>query len=309
MIVHQFATNFTSGTGRQAIAGTGGAFALYDGDFDNAYFTSGNGTGNLIVCGGSFFGTVEPTLYRMPINAGLMNAGSSTGPGVGTANVPCSPVTDIFNPAAGGVDRIFSSVTSGSDVQACSSGGCISNLVSNTWKASTSYSVGTIILDPSNFMQVAGNTGTSSGTVPTWVDTCSNTTNDGTITWTNAGFLTPRTPTNWTPSTFWSVGSKILDSNLNIECNLQTGKISGTTAPIWKTTIGALTTEPSGLQWRNGGPMTTHALSTAGGTSGIIMDNILGTAGSSQVYFSTLGTGGCGVGNGCAIQASQAGLN
>jgi len=55
--------------------------------------------------------------------------------------------------------------------------------------------------------------------------------------------------------------------------------------------------------------MTTHALSTAGGTSGIIMDNIVGTAGSSQVYFSTLGTGGCGAGNGCAIQASQAGLN
>lgn len=310
MIVHQFPTSFTSGTGNQAIAGTGGAFPLYDGDFDNTYFTSGNGTGNLIVCGGSFFGLVETTIYRMPINAGLMNAGSSTGPPLATSGVPCSPVTDIFNPAGGGVDRFFASVTSGSDVQSCASGGCITNLVSNPWKASTSYSVGEVVLDPGNYMQVANNSGTSkSGTAPPWVDNCGNTTSDNTIIWTNAGLLTPRTPQAWQSGTFWSVGFRILDSNLNIECALETGIASGATAPVWKTAVGAVTTESTGLQWRNGGPMTTHALSTAGGTSGIIMDNILGTAGSSQVYFSTLGTGGCGAGNGCAIQASQAGLN
>jgi hypothetical protein len=58
--------------------------------------------------------------------------------------------------------------------------------------------------------------------------------------------------------------------------------------------------------------MTSHALPTSGGTSGIIMDNVVGTgviAGASQVYFSTLGTGAGGAGNGCAVQASQSNLN
>jgi hypothetical protein len=58
--------------------------------------------------------------------------------------------------------------------------------------------------------------------------------------------------------------------------------------------------------------MTSHALPVAGGASGIIMDNIVGSgvlAGASEIYFSTLSTGGCGAGNGCAVQASQSALN
>jgi len=55
-----------------------------------------------------------------------------------------------------------------------------------------------------------------------------------------------------------------------------------------------------------------HSLPASGGASGIIIDNVVapGTLGTSEVYFSTLGTTGtCGAGNGCAVQASQAGLN
>jgi hypothetical protein len=54
-----------------------------------------------------------------------------------------------------------------------------------------------------------------------------------------------------------------------------------------------------------------HATVT-GGASGVIIDNLAGTAGASQVYFTPLGNQTCttsgGLG-GCAIQASQAGLN
>ena len=52
-------------------------------------------------------------------------------------------------------------------------------------------------------------------------------------------------------------------------------------------------------------------LAAAGGTSGIIIDNVATTpTGASQVYFSTLGSQSCaGVSGGCAVQASQSGLN
>lgn len=313
MAVYQFATNFTSGTGTKATVGNGGSLPLYNGDFDNAYLTSANATGNLFVCGGSSFGSSEPSIYRVPITAGVMSSSSIQGPALGTSNVACSPVSDIYTPSTG-VDRMYAGVTSGGDEAACSGVGCVVNLMSNTWQKSTSYSPGQVILDPLNNMQVASGTttGTSGTTTPFWNETCGNQTSDGTVTWTDAGFLSPVTPTAWQKSAFWSVGFRILDSNLNYECALETGIASGTTAPTWKTTIGLITTEATGLQWRNAGPMTSHALGATGGTSGIIMDNIVGSGtlvGASQIYFSILSTGECGAGNGCAIQASQSTLN
>jgi hypothetical protein len=55
------------------------------------------------------------------------------------------------------------------------------------------------------------------------------------------------------------------------------------------------------------------SLAGSGGTSGIIIDNAVGTgtmAGSSQVYFSTHGNQTCGTSGtgGCAVQASQSAL-
>jgi hypothetical protein len=55
----------------------------------------------------------------------------------------------------------------------------------------------------------------------------------------------------------------------------------------------------------------------AGGTSGITLDNTVGSgtlAGASEVYFTPLATGNCSTGTGqgiggCAIQASQSTLN
>jgi len=311
--VYQFAANFTSGTGIKATVGFGGSFPLYNGTLDNAYFTSPNGTGSLFVCGGGGFSPSEPAIFRISITSGTMSASSVGGPAIGLSNTACSPLTEVFNPASGGTDRIFASVPNGSDAAACSSGACVNDLVIGAWQPSTSYSVGQHILDAANFWQVVATAGTSkSGSAPSWIDTCGNVTTDNTITWTNAGFLTPVTPGPWQANTFWSVGSRITDSNNNIECNLQTGIHSAVSPPVWNTAIGALTTEVTGLQWRNGGPLTSHGLPVAGGTSGIIIDNIVGTgilAGASQVYFSTLGTGGCGAGNGCAVQASQSALN
>lgn len=69
--VYQFASNFTSGTGVKATAGTGGSFPLYAGDFDNAYFSSA-GTGSLYVCGWGV-AAPEPTIFRIPITSGVMS--------------------------------------------------------------------------------------------------------------------------------------------------------------------------------------------------------------------------------------------
>ena len=101
--VHQFATSFASGTGISAAVGFGGSITLYAGSFDNAYYTSADGTGTLFVCGLGFpgFFPAEPMILRIPISAGTMSASSQFGAGLGTGNVPCSPVTEVFNPAAG----------------------------------------------------------------------------------------------------------------------------------------------------------------------------------------------------------------
>ena len=310
--VYQFGVNFTSGTGTKAAVGFGGTFPLYTGDFDNAYYASANGTGNLYVCGGGQF-SHEPTIFSIPINSSVMFTSSVAGSALGLSNTACSPVTEVFNPAGTGTDRLFASVPNGGDAQACSSGGCVNNLTIGAWKASTSYTVGQHILDPSSNWQVVATAGISkSGTAPSWMSTCGLETTDATVTWTNAGFVTQYTPQGWQAGAFWSVGFRIIDSNNNLECALQTGIASGSTPPVWNTAIGGVTTEVTGLQWRNGGPLPSHALPAAGGTSGIIMDNIVGSgvlAGASEVYFSPLSTGGCGAGNGCAVQASQSALN
>ncbi len=311
--VYQFAANFTSGAGIKATVGFGGTFPLYDATFDNAYYSSVDGTGSLYVCGGGGFSPSEPAIFRIPVTSGAMSTSSVAGPAIGTSNTACSPVTEVFNPAAGGTDRIFASVPNGSDAAPCSSGSCVNNLAIGAWQPSTSYAVGQLVLDPANFWQVVAAPGISNGGgAPSWLDSCGNETADGAVTWTNAGFFTPVTPQGWQANTFWSVGSRITDSNNNLECNLQTGIHSAVTPPVWNTAIGGLTTEVTGLQWRNGGHLPSHALPVAGGASGIIMDNIVGSgvlAGASQVYFSTLSTGGCGAGNGCAVQASQSALN
>jgi hypothetical protein len=62
----------------------------------------------------------------------------------------------------------------------------------------------------------------------------------------------------------------------------------------------------------NAASLTAATASAAGGTSGIVIDNASGTGGASQIYFTPLADQACptstGTG-GCAIQASQSGLN
>lgn len=117
--------------------------------------------------------------------------------------------------------------------------------------------------------------------------------------------------TAWQASSAYLLNQEILDSNLNIQ-KVTTAGTSGSSQPSWNATSGGTTNDGSVVVWTNQGSMAANAASRAatGGTSGIIIDNTASSTGASQVYFSTLSNGTCGTssGVGCAVQASQAGL-
>jgi hypothetical protein len=116
--VFQFASNFPYNAGGTEVAvasdNTPPVSAFYAGDFDNAYFNSTDGTGNMYVCSTN---AGLNALWQIPITAGVMGT-PVVGPTLTTANVPCSPVTEFFNPNIdvtsgqdlNGTDLIFLSV-------------------------------------------------------------------------------------------------------------------------------------------------------------------------------------------------------
>jgi len=140
-------------------------------------------------------------------------------------------------------------------------------------------------------------------------------TTDHTVTWVDQGLQSAFTPAAWAANFAYHTGSLILDGNGNVEVCIATfaAGTSGSSAPTWSTTPGAFTAD-SEVVWENVGAIATAALATAGGTSAIIIDNMVGSgtlAGTSQVYFSTLSNQTtCGTSStvGCAVQASQSAL-
>jgi hypothetical protein len=92
-------TNVVSAT----VGGTGTA-QVHNGTFDNAYYNSANGTGNLYVCGHDTGNANHPTLFSVAMSGavtpGLMAAAPSAptaGLALGTGTGECSPLTEIYN--------------------------------------------------------------------------------------------------------------------------------------------------------------------------------------------------------------------
>jgi hypothetical protein len=305
--------------GTSTFTGTPLPNPLYDGTVDNAFLNSANATGNLYVCGNT---GANPILYVVPIQAGALGipAVLSTLATNGT-NPACSPVTDISAPGAtagsAATEHLFVSVQNNSTT--CGSGGCIQNLVDTPWQASTSFTVGQEILVKGSssavrYINVVITAGTSGTTQPSWPNTSGVTRADGSVVWLNQGNTT--TPINlWQAShSYTVVGGRVFDgNNVQVVRTTVAPHLSGGTAPTWNTTPGGFTAD-NNISWVNAGPLPTAALASTGGTSGIIIDNVVdpGTfAGASQVYFSTLADQNCatsGVIGGCAVQASQSAL-
>jgi hypothetical protein len=318
--VYSFATNFTGGTsGAKAIVGSSKVAPpnpnpLYEGSFDSAYQASGNATGNLYVCGNT---AGPPILYQIPIAAGVMGT-VVPGPPLTTATTGCSPVTDISNPnAAGGTTEwIFAGVqTTGSGTN-CAAGGCIMNFKVQPWKPSTAYAIGQEVLDTHFQIQVVRIAGTSRTAAlghPAWsVAVDGSTTDAGTLRWTNQGPYVLAHPA-WQATHAYAAGAQILDTNGNVEWVITRGTSKAGAHPAWSAAINGQTADGT-VRWRNLGAIATASAAAAGGTSGIIMDNTVGSGtllGASQVYYSTQGNQTCTTGGsgGCAVQASQSGLN
>ncbi len=88
------------------ITGTVPASPLYVGAFDDPYYTSSDGTGELYTCGTA--GTVN-SLWVITLTASAVTD-TKPGPILTTANGGCSPITEFNNTIANN-DRIFLSVT------------------------------------------------------------------------------------------------------------------------------------------------------------------------------------------------------
>jgi hypothetical protein len=314
--VYQLPTNFTAGaTGTKVVVGASLAFpstpsAMYVGGFDSSYFGSGTATGNLYVCGNT---GGPPKLYRIPINAGTMGA-AVAGPVLAGASTGCSPVTDVPNPNAtgGAKEWIFAGVQASGLGNSCGgvTGGCAMNFVNTPWQPSHAYTVGQQVLDTNFNVQTCRRLGTSkTGTPPTWTVTVGGSTSDGTVRWVNQGPHVAAHPGRLANHAY-AAGAAILDTNGNVEVTANGGTSRNGAAPTWPTTINTTVADGS-VTWRMVGLPATASLAAAGGTGGIIVDNIVGTlAGASQIYFSTQSNQVCGTtgAGGCAVQASQSAL-
>ncbi len=322
--VYQLSNNFTAGSkGSEVQVGASTLFGttpnpMYLGAFDATYRNSADATGNLYVCGNT---GGAPTLYQVSIAAGVLPAsGTSIAQLTSTSNTPCSPVTDVYNPNAGGAatEEIFVSVQNHGQNAGCGSGGCVLNFVDTPWQPSTLYNVGQEVLALSNnddklYVYVVTVGGTSGTTPPRRPNTAGATNTDGSVVWIDQGRLAGFGLPVWTAGKVYTVPDpRIVDSNGNVEV-VTTAGTTGSTAPDWSTTPGDTTIDGS-VTWINAGILGSFALPSAGGASGIVFDNTVGPgtlAGASQIYFSTLTDQPCatsGTSGGCAVQASQAAL-
>jgi len=331
--VYQFSTSASSGSGRETPVSEGSAspgFPIYLGAFDNAYYTSANATGNLYVCG-QMGGRAH--LFKISIGFGFINPFPTNGGFLansgGLGSTPCSPISEVFNPNLNsgvntggpqGTDKIFLSTQGPGTLSPCvrsGGGGCLFAFPADSWQAGTAYQVGQVIFDDGIGMclQVVTTAGTSNAfTEPNWAVNEGISAADGTVTWTGKTCLgTAGNVNTWAPFVPFGIGFPIIDPHGNIEAPTTSGGTTGGTQPTWPLTIGTKTNDGSEI-WINVGPVDLFTLVVAGGTSGLVVDNTVPTgtlAGASEVYFSPLSPGfsTCGAANGCAVQASQAGLN
>jgi len=322
--VYQLTTTFGGGTtGSKVTVGNSVANGstpnpMYIGGFDSTYYDSiipTAATGNLYVCGNT---GAAPTLYQVPIAAGVLPASGLVIAQLATSafTAGCSPVADVPNPNVLGAgipsERLFVSVQNHGLASACAPGGCVFNFVNTPWKPFRSYAVGQQVLSSRQRIETVMTPGISASAPPNWSTQRGNTDTDGQVVWINQGLYSASTLPVWIPSHIYNTFKiRILDGNNNVEIETTPGT-SGTETPTWNTAPGGMTIDGS-VTWTNVGAIATAALPTAGGTSGIIVDNTVGSftlVGGSQIYFSTLSDGVCGKSGtgGCAVQASQPGL-
>ncbi len=151
-------------------------------------------------------------------------------------NVSANP--NLVDPNAGlTADELNSRNTSAPYTPASSE--TFGTLLESTWLPSAAYVAGQFVIDGNGMFQAVVTAGTSGSTTPAWNPNTAGTTSDG-LTWLNSGKAA------WQANTAFSPGQFIIDANGHIQA-VQTGGISGSTAPSWSLTAS---TTDGGVTWQ-----------------------------------------------------------
>lgn len=134
--IFRFATNFANGTsGTRQWIGRGNSVTrtLYAGGFDDEFYNSANGTGNMYITGGRANNTFYATAWKVPINAGALGS-PIAGPEFGARDrytgadnaandnlQNLSPATVILNPNTG-FEYLYVSTASHGNATGCGDG-------------------------------------------------------------------------------------------------------------------------------------------------------------------------------------------
>ncbi len=290
------ATAWPSGAncGEEAVFGVGSYPNMYDGTFDNVYYNGSGTTGYLWECSPANPGgtDITPRLAAVALQTGggIVTSGDVIGFGTvttaisaftsNTSGVACSPVTEFYNTGNP------STVTTINEAGGITVGATSVTVTSSTGIAAGNYiEVGT---EDILVRAIAGNTLTiARGQIGTTAATHA----DGsviTIPAVDYLYLGVTENGNVTPGALTCTGT------------------SG--ACLYSIAVGT-----SAGSYVAAGMAPTNGLGSAGGTTGIVVDNSLTAAGESQIYYSNLSNASC-TGNGqtgtsgtasCAVQTSQ----
>jgi hypothetical protein len=175
--VIQLPTNFTASTTfTEDVMGVASTSTIYDGAFDNIYWSSANGTGSMYVS--TTNGTGEPKLERIPLTTHAFVAGGACQGGAtlpanassifcannidnpfATAAGAPAPVTEILN---GSTDYIFTSVPASGNQTGCT-GSCIYSWVVTTALAANAAAAHGLTAAGGTSGIIIDNTSSSSG--------------------------------------------------------------------------------------------------------------------------------------------------
>ena len=286
--VYRFGTGFGSGGfGTNRAVGASQAAPpnpnpLYEGGFDSAYLTSG--TGNLYVCGNT---AGAPTLYRIPVTPGAL-AAVVAGPPLASATTGCSPVTDVPNPKhrqradlrqrpgqRRGHQLRVRRVHHELQRPALEAVNRLRGRPGNSgYPLSNSGGQGC-----RNLEEAAGASRLGRGSRREHERR-----RDAALD--KPGPLRRCTILLGWQATYMPRTAEIVDSNGNVEWMKAGGTSKAGTAPPWSAAVNGATVDGT-VNWVNLGAIASFSLATAGGTSGVIMDNTVVGRGLAGLFFNT----------------------
>jgi hypothetical protein len=298
--IYQYAagTSLATQTPNKAILGSGATTTtLYSGSFDDTYYSGAGNTGFLYVCGANASGNAL-NLYMIPMSV-TFGTKVTLGPNLTSAAAECSPITEILNTN----DYLFLSVNASGNDPGCT-GACVYMfqlpLPANFDTTSTSSTANAT----ARYMSVS--TSAALNTTESAVAT----TLTAAETFTGMTITMGAVPGGTRTITFTLMKNGVAQAyNCAITaaittCNNATSisyAANDTISVRVQRTAGTLSVATT-FRVQLAAGAAGAGLAAAGGTGGIIIDNISSATGASQIYYSTLTSPGN------AIQASQAGL-